>query len=649
MRVLELSLSGFGSYSQETSLDLSNVGVCAVTGHNGAGKSTLFDAILWALYGTVPGRKIEELVNEDGGPARVHLAVDVAGQRHEFVRERSLASSKSAMAEYTSPRRGTISGAKPVAVEAERLLNVSRDLLILTAMSRQHDSGRLGSMDSGTRRSVLAGALLGGLFDEPLQIAEEAKMRTATEAAKATRDVDNLLTQAAMLEEAQDALERAEGAAKKSSGVWLRLSKAESNAANARERLQRAERRERQLERARQDLTQAERDAAAAQEEVEALDAAVNEAEESERTAEAAAEKAAGRAVAASNKAAAAQQAAAGADERIEMLARGDGECDICGAELSVARAQDRIQEQERLLSEEDSAHKASQRATTESRTKQREEKSARASVRSLRSERTATLKGLEGSRERVAAAQRLLDDADAEEPEDVEALKEQVRSAPGAAEVAAAKSADGRAQRQVGSCARQVEITGEAADALPASQEKASLASDRARGAELLKLSLGHSGLPHLALETGVQRLATATNEALASLGQIQIRFLLEDPSKANPPLGIQARYGWSKGWRSYSTFSGGERMQIDISLRIGLTRVIGGRCRTMILDEGWGALDAQSAASLARLLLTLIRSGSIDAFYTISHVPGAVDEFDHRIEVSRGLHGSSAMLVRA
>ena len=87
---------------------------------------------------------------------------------------------------------------------------------------------------------------------------------------------------------------------------------------------------------------------------------------------------------------------------------------------------------------------------------------------------------------------------------------------------------------------------------------------------------------------------------------------------------------------------------MQIDISLRIGLTRVIGGRCRTMILDEGWGALDAPSAASLARLLLTLIRSGSIDAFFTISHVPNAVDEFDHRIEVTRGLHGSSAVLIK-
>ena len=88
---------------------------------------------------------------------------------------------------------------------------------------------------------------------------------------------------------------------------------------------------------------------------------------------------------------------------------------------------------------------------------------------------------------------------------------------------------------------------------------------------------------------------------------------------------------------------------MRIDIALRIGLTAVCGIRSRTMVLDEGWGALDPWAAAKMAHLLTGLVKSGQIGCFFTITHVDSAAAEFRHRIEVVNGAGGSRARLLRA
>lgn len=87
MRPLRLVLTAFGSYAGELEVDFARMGrhgVFAITGPTGAGKSTIFDALVYALYGDLPGFRVDGNVRSHyaspGTTTRVVLELEAHGE-----------------------------------------------------------------------------------------------------------------------------------------------------------------------------------------------------------------------------------------------------------------------------------------------------------------------------------------------------------------------------------------------------------------------------------------------------------------------------------------------------------------------------------------------------------------------------------------
>ena len=88
MRPIRLTISAFGPYAGETTIEFSRLGdrgLYLITGDTGAGKTTIFDAITFALYGKprVQERENDMLRSKYAEPAQdtfVELEFALRGQ-----------------------------------------------------------------------------------------------------------------------------------------------------------------------------------------------------------------------------------------------------------------------------------------------------------------------------------------------------------------------------------------------------------------------------------------------------------------------------------------------------------------------------------------------------------------------------------------
>lgn len=669
MQVQSLALAGFGSFMSRCELDLSEVDVCAVTGQNGAGKSTIFDALLWCLLGDTPGRQAGTIVNETARSARVEAVILTETGEHTIRRSRS--ASGSVTAELVAPGGAQVTGATPVSKHVAGLLGCDASLLTLTAFARQGDAGRFGNMDPSGRREALARALLQDAYSAPAKTVHELQEDALPAAAKAEAKLEGLEDEAADLDDATAQHSAAVAAAEKADRAYSAALDKRQEAAAGIERLAAGHAAHNQHDQLGRKLAEAQERSEHAKRAANAAAAALDDAKNADllsgddtdavrKSVEAAEEAEADSADAlnlASVAAAEARAAAEGAEERIHMLQRGQGECWVCGSviedggELIIADLEKTLHAQ----STAEQAVKSAERAHSRDKSKVAAAREALEQARDLTEERAVKLvkltSRLEQARASVEETAKALSHLQAEYAQsksllpDLDELAAVIGDLPDIDQVKVAHEA---AQRDLGSSRQRLDQARAANDRLPEMRKAHDAAVDKSRGLGLLSKALAPAGVPHLALSLWADHLAAAANTALQHLGALQVRFVMSDPEKSRPPLGLEARDP-AYGWRPYSTFSGGERMRIDIALRIGLTAVCGIKSKTMVLDEGWGALDPLAAAKMAHLLTGLVESGQLRCFFTITHVEAAAAEFKHRIEVTNGMGGSSARLLKA
>ena len=90
MRPLRLELEGFTSYREPTVVDFADTNLLVFTGATGSGKSSLIDAMIFALYGSVPRYDhvslIAPVISQGKVRARVRLDFEARGKAYTAVR-----------------------------------------------------------------------------------------------------------------------------------------------------------------------------------------------------------------------------------------------------------------------------------------------------------------------------------------------------------------------------------------------------------------------------------------------------------------------------------------------------------------------------------------------------------------------------------
>lgn len=650
MHLHSLELEGFASYRDRCHLDLADVTACAVIGPNGAGKSSLVEALLWTIYGETSERAADAIINNDTDSARCVVEFEDADGRMWTV-ERARRRSGSQQARASCGNR-TIDGAREVAQAMSETLGGGASTLCVTAFARQGAAGLFATGTAASRRELLQRGMPGIRFAAML---EEAQRQHSTAGDTALRSGDAVARAETLAEQRSQLAENLAEARREAEAAEAAREALESVAAGADPSGITAKLRE---------ARQAERDLAAAREQLEAAqrglsdgDSTVDRLREAAETAAAASEAAEAEAEAAATAVAAAREKAAGsaslgqeAKQRLDLLDNHDnGCCWVCGSLLD----SDAMQKLRDDLAE---------RITVAERHQRTAERRAKDSKAATRAATTA--------RQDTEAAQRAVSDAEAalarhretiaRQTERISMLKpraegiEELAAAAAAAaeqdetllQAAHARERERRAREAVGSAQRQLDEAEAAAEQLPGLRYSAVEAETAQTRTGHLVAAMRPSGAPQVAMESITSSIGAAANRFLADMGNLQIRFRASG-DKTRGML-IHAR-GSDLVWRPYMTFSGGERMRLDIALRIAMCETLRVRSSLLVLDEGWGALDAAGTHQLASVLDRVVADGVFGQVLTISHVDAAVNVFPQRIEVDNDNGTSTAAVTLA
>ncbi len=183
MRPLKLTISAFGPYAEEQTLDFASLGTSGlylITGDTGAGKTTLFDAICYALYGETSGsvrdpNMMRSKYADSSTPTFVELTFENGGKTYTVKRnpeyERNAlrgggTTRQTAGAELRYPDGRIETKTTAVTRAVEEILGIDKGQFSQIAMIAQGDFLKLLLADTQERQKIFRRIFDTGLYSE---------------------------------------------------------------------------------------------------------------------------------------------------------------------------------------------------------------------------------------------------------------------------------------------------------------------------------------------------------------------------------------------------------------------------------------------------------------------------------------------------
>lgn len=169
----------------------------------------------------------------------------------------------------------------------------------------------------------------------------------------------------------------------------------------------------------------------------------------------------------------------------------------------------------------------------------------------------------------------------------------------------------------------------------------------------EALHEAFKPSGIPFMILSGIVQEINDEANDILADLGDdgmgVQITTGADSKRGSRAAEQVLIHVLQADGVAAYSSLSGSEQLRVSTAVRLAMATCIARRSgtpiETVVMDEGWGALDAPYKRALMDMLTRLSRRFAV---YTVSHIADVSDLFPSRVEVAQVEGTSRATVVR-
>ena len=167
------------------------------------------------------------------------------------------------------------------------------------------------------------------------------------------------------------------------------------------------------------------------------------------------------------------------------------------------------------------------------------------------------------------------------------------------------------------------------------------------------LVTAFGRQGVQAMLIETVVPRLEDETNVLLGRMTDNRMNVKLETQrerasGQGEPRETLEILVSDELGPRSYEMYSGGEAFQVNLALRIALSKVLalrmGAPLPTLFIDEGFGTQDAVGRERILDVISAI--SSDFEKVLVVTHLDDLKEAFPVRIEVQKNESGSTFWL---